>query len=98
MNKCIYGDTVGGGGGNIKKVPQSDWAQTDDTKLDFIKNKPIGLATMDWVREFVYSMLTIGYAITENDAGGFTYDIAAYRYTIEENDSGGNTITITGGV
>ena len=41
MSKPIYGDTVGGGGGGgIKNVPQSDWIQSDNTQLDFIKNKP----------------------------------------------------------
>ena len=40
MSKIIYGDTVGGGGGNLKKIPQSDWNQADDTQLDYIKNKP----------------------------------------------------------
>lgn len=36
----IYGDTVGGGGSKLKNVPQSDWAQTDNTQPDYIKNKP----------------------------------------------------------
>lgn len=36
----IYGDTVGGGGVNLKKIPQSDWNQTDETQCDYIKNKP----------------------------------------------------------
>ena len=40
MSKPIYGDTVGGGGGSLKKIPQADWGQTDDTQLDYIKNKP----------------------------------------------------------
>lgn len=40
MSKPIYGDTVGGGGTNLKKIPQSDWNQADQTQLDFIKNKP----------------------------------------------------------
>lgn len=40
MNKPIYGNTVGGGGGS-KPVPQADWNQTDETQADFIKNKPI---------------------------------------------------------
>ncbi|MBQ8722643.1 MAG: hypothetical protein IJY67_10970, partial [Paludibacteraceae bacterium] len=38
------------------KIPQSDWNQTDDTKNDYIKNKPEipsteGLATEDYVDE-----------------------------------------------
>lgn len=47
MGKPIYGDTVGGGGGNLKKIPQSDWNQTDETQLDYIKNKPTILTDED---------------------------------------------------
>ena len=31
----IYGNTVGGG-----IIPQTDWNQNDDTKRDYLKNKP----------------------------------------------------------
>ena len=75
-------------------VPQADWNQNDPMKADYIKNKPIDLATIDWVREYVHSLLTAGCAITENSSNGLTYDILAYRYTKEENNSGGNTIII----
>lgn len=33
-------DSLGGGGGGVVQI-QSDFAQTDDTKKDFIKNKPV---------------------------------------------------------
>ena len=38
--------------------PQSDWAETDETKSTFIKNKPdLGAyATQDWVKEYVDSI------------------------------------------
>ena len=44
MNK-IYGNVVGGvvsntGGGTVTNQVQSDWAQTNSSRVDYIKNKP----------------------------------------------------------
>jgi len=74
MSKPIYGDTVGGGGGSLKKMPQSDWTQTDETQLDFIKNKPTlgSLAAKDEVAksdltEEVQTALDNAKSYTETD-------------------------------
>ena len=39
--------------------PQSDWKQTDETKSDYIKNKPDleTYATQDWVKEYIATLL-----------------------------------------
>lgn len=42
INKSYLPDDIG---------KQSDWNQTDDTAVDFIKNKPEGLATKTYVQE-----------------------------------------------
>lgn len=42
INKTYLPDDIG---------KQSDWNQTDDTAVDFIKNKPEGLATQTYVQE-----------------------------------------------
>lgn len=75
-------------------IPQADWNQTDETQLDYIKNKPDLdlLATMEWVKEYVTAMLTVRYYVEENDSSGSTYHISSTAYHIEENDAGGNTV------
>lgn len=80
--------------------PKPDWTQVDATKPDFIKNKPdLDIyATIEWVRQYVYNMLSVNYQVDENAYGGLTYNIISFRVSVEENESNGNTITITGGV
>lgn len=43
---------VGGGGGGAAQI-QSDWNQTDENKLDYIKNKPtiVDPVQSDWDQE-----------------------------------------------
>ena len=97
MSKPIYGDTVGaGGGGGVRNIPQSDWKQTDATKLDYIKNKPdmLDYATIEWVKAYVLSLLSddVKYSVSENGTG-YTYTIIAQNYRTESNEDG-NTIII----
>ena len=54
-------------------IPQSDWNQTDDTKLDYIKNKPTleGLATETYVDNSISDNNTkVASAITNTISGG----------------------------
>lgn len=43
-------ELFGGGGGGTVEIPQSDWAQTDPTADDYIKNKPDVLGGTEIVR------------------------------------------------
>ena len=47
MDKPIYGIPVGVGGGTTTEQIQVDWEQSDDTKVDYIKNKPTILTETD---------------------------------------------------
>ena len=94
MSRPIYGIPVG------SSVCQSDWNQTDETKNDYIKNKPnFDLrALKDWVKQYIKDYLAMtATTITEED-GGVIYEINAGEILVdsEVNVSGGNTIIIGG--
>ena len=80
----IYGKTVGGGGSRLTDIPQTDWAQTDATQLDYIKNKPDAGSALEITNES--GVLTIQHpdAMYETIT---TYDIAVeqgFEGTLEE--------------
>ena len=49
--------------------PQSNWEQTDDTKIDYIKNKPVE-ATDDEVMEL---LMAYSIVMLVSDTTGYTY-------------------------
>ena len=77
MNK-IYGNTVG------TTTPRSDWNQTDETKADYIKNKPeLGeLATKDKVEKSDLSA-----EIIAQIESGASADLSDYSTTEEMNSA-----------
>ena len=43
----------------LGNFPQANWSQTDETKSDYIQNKPNldDYATTNWVKEYIASVL-----------------------------------------
>ena len=83
----------------ISGLPQSDWNQTDETKPDYIKNKPVigEPALMDWVKQYIIDFMETTVITIEEDDGGISYEINAKENVIVAvpNDYG-TTITIGG--
>lgn len=58
LDERITAVEQGGGGGTVDQV-QSNWAQTDNTKVDFIKNKPTKLSDFTNDQNFTSNVGTV---------------------------------------
>lgn len=83
----------------ISGLPQSDWNQTDETKPDYIKNKPVigEPALMDWTKQYIIDFMKTTVITIEEDDGSISYEINAEENMVStvQNDYG-DTIIIGG--
>lgn len=92
----------GGSGGSIKQV-QADWSQTDDTAVDFIKNKPElapGMALQNVITDTSSTTATLNmeantrYVFTQPMTSLTVSSVADSNFESEIQFTSGNSITV----